>query len=108
MDKKMDTKTFVGVADAHGIESFSEKNDCTSFERQCRIMRAGANRQRHAVYFEADLDKMGEQVIQEYLDVGDCALALEWLKRLSLELRSLPGMENSWKLIPNVDLDPYA
>ena len=100
--------TYIGVADAHGIESFNEKDDCTSFERHCRIMRAGANRQRHAVYFEADLDKMGASVVQEHLDTGNCALALEWLKRLSLELRSLPEHESSWKLIPNVDLDPYA
>jgi len=102
------TTTYIGIADAHGIESFSEKDDCTSFERQCRIMRASANRQRHAVYFEADLDKMGEKVIREHLDAGDCALALEWLKRLSLELRSLPEHQKSWELIPNVNLDPYG
>jgi len=104
----MNTKTYIGIADAHGIESFSEKDDCTSFERHCRIIRAGANRQRHAVYFEADLDTSAFKVVNEHLNDGNYALALEWLKRLSVELRSLPDQESSWKLIPNVDLDPYA
>lgn len=102
------TTTYVGVADAHGIESFHEKDQTTSFDRQCRIMRAGANRQRHAVYFEADLDKPALKIINGHLDDKQYGLALEWLKRLSLELRSLPGYEDSWKLIPNVELDPYG
>ena len=100
--------TYVGVADAHGIESLREKSDCSTYEQSCQIMRAAANRQRHAVYFEADLDTSTFKVINEHLNAGDYALALEWLKRLSLELRSLPEYENSWKLIPNEDLDPYA
>ena len=104
----MTKTTYVGVADAHGIESFNEKNNTTDFERHCQIMRAGANRQRHAVYFEADLDKPAFKIVNEHLNEGNYALALEWLKRLSLELRSLPEHESSWKLIPNVDLDPYA
>ena len=104
----LETTTYIGVADAHGIESFSEKEHTTDFERSCRIMRADANRQRHAVYFEADLDQAAMEVIQCHLDEGDYALALEWLKRLSLELRSMPQHEASWKLIPNIDLDPYS
>ena len=102
------TKTYVGVADAHGIDSFNMKDDLTSFERTCRVMRADANRHRHAVYFEADLDKPAVKIIKEYLKNGEYAMALEWLKRLSLELRSLSKYEKSWNLIPNVDLDPYA
>ena len=102
------TTTYIGVADAHGIESFHEKEQTTSFERQCQIMRAGANRQRHAVYFEADLDTPAFKIVNEHLNDGNYALALEWLKRLSIELRSLPDTESSWRLIPNVDLDPYA
>lgn len=102
------TETYIGVADAHGIESLHRKEDTTSFDRSCRMIRADANRQRHAVYFEADLDKSALKVINEYLNNNKYALALEWLKRLSIELRSLPQHEKSWKLIPNVDLDPYA
>ena len=102
------TTTYIGVADAHGIESLQEKHLCSTFDQSCKIMRAAANRQRHSVYFEADIDESGMKVIQEFLDDKKYALALEWLKRLSLELRSLPEYEKSWKLIPNVDLDPYA
>ena len=102
------TTTYVGVADAHGIESFHEKDQTTDFERHCRVMRADANRQRHAVYYEVDLDEPAFKVVNAHLEDGNYALALEWLKRLSLELRSLPEYEKSWKLIPNVDLDPYA
>ena len=88
------TETYIGVADAHGIESLHRKEDTTPFDR-------------NSVYFEADLDKSALKVINEYLDDNKYALALEWLKRLSVELRSLPNHEKSWKLIPNVDLDPY-
>lgn len=102
------TETYVGVADAHGIESLHRKEDTTSFDRNCRIIRADANRHRHAVYFEADLDKSALKIINNHLDESEYALALEWLKRLSLELRSMPNHERSWKLIPNVDLDPYG
>lgn len=101
------TETYVGVADAHGIESFHRKEDTTSFDRSCRIIRADANRHRHAVYFEADLDKESLKVVNGFLEESKYALALEWLKRLSVELRSMPNHEKSWKLIPNVDLDPY-
>ena len=102
------TETYVGVADAHGIESLHRKEDTTSFDRNCRIIRADANRHRHAVYFEADLDKSALKIINNHLDESEYALALEWLKRLSFELRSMPNHEKSWKLIPNVDLDPYG
>jgi len=104
----LESTTYIGIADAHGIESLHEKDSCSSFDRNCRIMRANANRQRHAVYFEADLDKSALKIINNFLDESEYALALEWLKRLSLELRSLPEHEDSWKLIPNVDLDPYG
>ena len=101
------TETYIGVADAHGIESLHRKEDTTPFDRNCRIIRADANRHRHAVYFEADLDKSAIKVINNYLEDSEHALALEWLKRLNIELRSLPNHEKSWELIPNVNLDPY-
>jgi len=104
----LNAKTYIGIADAHGIESLNEKDSCSTFDQSCRMMRASANRQRHAVYFEAHIDEPAMKIIQSYLDDKKYALALEWLKRLSLELRSLPEYESSWKLIPNEDLDPYS
>ena len=100
-------KTYIGIADCHGIESLHEKDSVTSFERQCQIIRANANRQRHAVYFEADLDKPALKIINEHLQEENYDLALEWLKRLNVELRSLPEHQSSWELIPNTKLDPY-
>lgn len=100
-------ETFIGVADCHGIESLSRKDETTNFDQSCRVLRADANRHRHAVYFEADLDEPALKIINENLDNGEFEMALEWLKRLSLELRSLPTHETSWELIPNTKLDPY-
>ena len=101
------TDTYVGIADCHGIESFNLKQDTTNFDQTIRVMRADANRHRHAVYYEADLDQPAVKLIRASLDAEDFAMALEWLKRMSLELRSLPKHESSWKLIPNEKLDPY-
>ena len=58
--------------------------------------------------YEVDLDKAAFKVVNAHLEESNYALALEWLKRLSTELRSLPRHEESWELIPNVKLDPYA
>jgi len=48
-------KTFIGIADCYGIESFLplEGN-----EKQLGflVMRAGANRQRHALVYQVELD----------------------------------------------------
>jgi hypothetical protein len=102
------TETYIGVADCHGIESLHRKTDTSSFDRTCRMMRAGANRQRHACYFEADLDKPAIKLINESLKVKDWAMALVWLKQLSVELRGIAEQAPSWNMIPDIDLDPYA
>ena len=101
------TDTYIGLADCHGIESFHRKEDTTSFDRACRIMRADANRQRHAVYFEVELEAPALKIITENLDSNEYGMALEWLKRLGLELKSLPAHEESWELIPNPKLETY-
>ena len=101
-------ETYVGVADCHGIESLHLKEDTSTFDRSCRIMRADANRHRHAVYFEVELDTSTLKVINDRLDDGEYTLALDILKRLGVELKSLPAHEKSWELIPNPKLDPYG
>mgnify|MGYP001326849742 FL=1 len=107
-NSSMETDTYVGVADCYGIESFHNKDDTTPFDRHCKIIRADANRHRHAVYFEAELDPPAIKLINESLSRDDWAMALEWLKSMSLALVSLPQHEQSWKMIPDIDLDPYA
>ena len=100
--------TYAGVADCHGIESFDLKDNMTSFERSCRIMRSAANGQRHAIYYEASMDAAAAELIMEYLKQGDCDDALRCLKRVAIEFSTLPEQEDLVATIPNPDLDPYT
>jgi hypothetical protein len=104
---------YFGIADAHGIESFI-KGDPTDPEHSMNAMmldlRAGANRQRHAVVYIVDLSESTAQDIEDLLEEKDYEGALVRLKMSveSLQLTNLIGAEKSWRLIPNSDLDPYS
>ena len=100
--------TYAGVADCHGIESFHRKDEMSNQEQSFRIMRASANRQRHAIYYEASMDAKGAEVVSEYLEKKEWADALECLKQVAIEFSTLPEFEKSYHLIPNPDLDPWA
>lgn len=100
--------TYIGLADCHGIESMQLKEDATSQDIVIRSMRASANKQRHAVYFEADLDEIAAKLITEALQQDYPSDALLLLMKMSEELRGLKGDEESWELIPNPKLDPYG
>jgi hypothetical protein len=104
---------YFGIADAHGIESFI-KGDPTDPEHSMNAMmldlRAGANRQRHAVVYIVDLSESTAQDVEDLLEEKDYEGALVRLKMSveSLQLTNLIGAEKSWRLIPNSDLDPYS
>ena len=100
--------TYAGVADCHGIESFHRKEDLSNQERSIRIMRASANRQRHAIYYEASMDEKAAEVVNEFLEKKEWVNALNCLKNVAIEFSTLPEHEKSYQLIPNPDLDPYA
>ena len=100
--------TYAGVADCHGIESFQRKEDMNDQERFYRILRADANRQRHAIYYEASMDEKGAEVVSEFLENKDYEAALTCLKRVAIEFNCMPEHADSLKLIPNPELDPYA
>ena len=100
--------TYVGVADCHGIESFHRKEDVNDMERSFRILRADANRQRHAIYYEASMDEKGAEVVNEFLENKDYEAALTCLKNVAIEFSCMPEHADSLKLIPNPELDPYA
>ncbi|MAF26019.1 hypothetical protein CL634_10680 [bacterium] len=102
------TNTYVGIADAHGIESWNRIEDTSGQDRAFKQMRANLNRQRHAVYYEADMTEEGAQVVEGILKDGDWELALTHMKAEAETLRGVPGQEKSWELIPNPDLDPYS
>ena len=100
--------TYAGVADCHGIESFHRKDEMSDQEQSFRIMRASANRQRHAIYYEASMDAKGAEVVSEFLEKKEWADALECLKQVAIEFSTLPEFEKSYHLIPNPELDPWA
>tara|TARA_B100000676_G_C17240079_1_gene418206 strand:- start:54 stop:359 length:306 start_codon:yes stop_codon:yes gene_type:complete len=99
--------TYVGIADAHGIESWNRKEDVSDRDRSFKIIRADANRQRHAIYYEVKVEDKDAEVIEDILKDGDWELALEKVKEYAKEFRTMPNHEKSIKLIPNPDLDPY-
>jgi hypothetical protein len=109
MSTATDTITVFGIADCHGIESMVEKGTGRDKEISLLNIRAMSNRHRHAILYEADLDKETFDTLNKQLDEDkDYTGALETLKERALELRSLPGQEKSWGLIPNPVLDPWG
>jgi CxxC motif-containing protein (DUF1111 family) len=106
------SRTFCGIADAHGIESFMPKEANT----QAGIMqlRATTNRQRHAVYFELELDDANADIIGKQMQDGKYAEALKDLKvivdeeELPIRLAGGGDVAASFNLIPNPDLDPWG
>lgn len=109
---------FYGIADSHGLESFNPEtynSDTERFESDTRALsimglRANANRHRHAVVYQADLDPEGVKEINALLKAGEYSDALVKLKEVakSISLMRSPGAEKSWNLIPNEDLDPFS
>ena len=108
MPEEQKTNTYVGVADAHGIESWNRIEDTSSRDRAMRQIRVNANRQRHAVYYEADVSAERAAEIEEMLEKSQWETALLHLKEHADELRGVKGQDKSWSLIPNPDLDPYS
>lgn len=99
--------TYVGIADCHGIESLDEKKQTTPYDRTIRQIRADANRHRHAVYFEVDLDTTALKMINGQLGESKYMVALSLLKELALETKLPKAHAKSWNMIPDPDLDPY-
>lgn len=109
----VETKKYVGVADAHGIESFGPDGKDSGF----LCMRATLNRQRHAVYYEVELTEDQAKAMETKLSgskrkdrfIG----ALKLLKQFIAEGApcSLGGggnVEESFLMIPNPKLDPWG
>ena len=91
-----------GVMDCHGIESLHEFDEQQAFYKQ---LRATANDQRQAIYFEANLtDEEWETTMTMLSDkqFEDACLYLKTCK--AIKFRG-PGNIN---LIPNPKLDPWA
>ena len=104
-------KKYLGIADAHGIESFisEEEYKAKPFPFQ---MRADANRQRHAVSYVVELTEDRVAKIKKLLGENKYKKALTELKKQAVTIGfpkdRLSSYENSWALIPNDKLDPYG
>ena len=104
-----DKKTFVGIADCYGLESFlpiEGNEDKLGF----LVMRASANRHRHALVYQVELDEKQQSVIEQTLEEEKYILACQilhdpaFIDNVGVE----QSMLNSWEMIPNPRLDPYA
>jgi hypothetical protein len=113
---------FYGIADCKGLEAIipivpkvdggwvSGKIDDYKKEVGLMVLRANANRHRHAVVFLVEVSSEVSGEILDLLDDGEYEEALVFLKDNadSVSLARSPGAEKSWGMIPNPDLDPYG
>lgn len=93
---------YVGIADCHGIESFTPAEEVNIAMLRIRAM---ANRQRLAVLYRADLTEKKKEAIERLLGKEEYQLALKILQTEELEIEE--GLEEFWKTIPNPELDPW-
>ena len=101
---------YVGIADAHGLESFlkfEDHQDHLGF----LVMRASANRHRHALVYQVELNANQADDIALMMADGKYILACRALHDPAFLRDSPIGVENemveSWEMIPNPRLDPY-
>ena len=102
---------YYGLADAHGIETFepyvNRKDDSFPYN-----MRAQLNRQRHALYFEIEIEKVDADIVKALLDKKDFITAFKIIKKRAVIIgfpeENRPEYEKSWELIPNPKLDPWG
>ena len=104
------TQTYVGIADAHGIESFTKDQS----QKSLLVLRASFNRQRHAVAYEVDLDDEQAEHVRRMIDnkSNDERFedALKYIKSIvpSVGLAGGGDVQGSWELIPDPKLDPWS
>ena len=94
---------YIGIADAHGLESFYRSDEKSFGGKQFLQLRASLNRQRHACFYESDLNKFEAGLIKKLMSEGMYKAALNILKQHEVSIDCI----DSWDLIPNSKLDPY-
>ena len=112
MSEKTVEKTYCGIADCHGIESFTLEKD-TNID-MLRI-RAASNPQRAATVYKATMNPSQVKEIKKYLKEEKYIAALSCLKIMgtghSEGLGKLEKLEvinpKYWKKIPNPRFDTY-
>ena len=105
-------KVYVGIADAHGLESFRECSGLGKTDFGLSI-RATTNRHRHAtvywVVLTPDRVALMETAIEQAREDNDWHKPLLLLKDPDFVENVYPEyeMRRSWDMIPNDSLDPY-
>jgi len=94
----------VGIADAHGIESYLPEDE---IKIGILSMRASLNRQRHSLVYRIDVTKLQDKTIKKFIENENFVDALKYIKNNVATIGIQEGYEKSWKLIPNHNLDPW-
>jgi len=102
-------KTFIGIADCHGLESFLPLEGNEN-KLGFLVNRATTNRHRHALVYQVELNENQEELITDALADGKYILACKMLHDPAF-IENV-GVENSmlhsWEMIPNPRLDPIG
>jgi len=116
-DTSIGNNTFVGIADAHGIDWglwYTGEEPDLEIKRDMGFMhiRAGANRQRHACFFQVkNINEKDKKVIETLLKDSKHQIALVYIKGIASDyaggVHILKEHARSWEMIPNPALDPY-
>lgn len=93
---------FLGIADAHGLESLIEERKVSLVILQ---LRAEANRHRHAVVYRVVLPEEEAEIIRQELGKDPVSALMRLKEALGIEVEK--KFVRSWKMIPNHSLDPY-
>ena len=106
----LNLEKYYGIADAHGIETF-QPYEYRADDKFPYNMRAQLNRQRHALYFEIEIEKVDANIVKALIDKKDFIGAFKMIKKRAVIIgfpeKDRSAYEKSWELIPNPKLDPY-
>lgn len=97
---------YIGIADAHGLESFFREDEKSFGGKKFLQLRASLNRQRHACFYELDLNNFEAGLIKKLISKRMCKAALNVLKQHT-HIIIERNCKHSWELIPNSKLDPW-
>lgn len=123
-------KTYYGLADCFGIESFICEDDYTQRDMMSAlngekgdgkkalsslvnmlVIRARANYQRHPAVYTAKLSNVHASKVKDLLDADNRIDALLYLKKNAAEIgiaKGDPFFKKHWESIPNPKLDPFG